>query len=469
MMTWASHVVTFGSAVLVLPLILKNFSKEEIAVWFVFAAVFNIVQLADAGFGPNLVRAVSYFHAGVDSLPNSYTDYVSQSAAAPASTSKSSNNAKLIALYVTSKTIYFVLIGGSVLVLSLVGTFLVRNVIRLAGSPPDLWASYAVLVVTGAVTVALTRWASLLQGLNRIASLRRYETVTGAIRIAGSIALLLLGQRILALVILGLSVTVIQYLLVRRDVLRWFTSEVKGFNPREMGFDSALFHNLWPSTWRMGLLACGSFMVSYGSGIVVSQIADTALIAGYLVTLRIVSLIRQIAQTPFYARLPDLFRLFAQFRLRDVRALVSTAIAASLFLMVAAFVGVGITGNPVFAALHFNTRILAGVSYVLLCVTMMLEMHHSMHSQIYMATNDVPFVVPSLISGGLIVVLGGAVVGRFGLLGLLGVQFVVQVAFSNWYPVLLSLRLLQWPVRDYVRDLLHGATHVLSYRLQIPR
>ena len=35
MMTWASQVVTFGSGVLVVPLILVNFSKEEIAVWFV--------------------------------------------------------------------------------------------------------------------------------------------------------------------------------------------------------------------------------------------------------------------------------------------------------------------------------------------------------------------------------------------------------------------------------------------------
>jgi hypothetical protein len=59
-------------------------------------------------------------------------------------------------------------------------------------------------------------------------------------------------------------------------------------------------------------------------------------------------------------------------------------------------------------------------------------------------------VIPSLVSG--LVILGGGflVLPGYGLIGIIMMKFLVQLAFSNWYSMMLSLRLLHWPLKNYL-------------------
>ena len=236
-----------------------------------------------------------------------------------------------------------------------------------------MWASYAVLVITGAVTVALIRWTSLLQGFNRIAALRRYETVSGAIRMAGAIALLLIGNGILALTVLGLGVTVMQYVFVRREALLALALEVKGFDQTAVGFDTALFQNLWPSTMENG-----PALVWFIHGEL--RLRDSRFSGRrYGRHCRLPCHIE--SGDPNQANRSD--AAVCQIA-GSVQALCAVshpgcqnisgpAIASSLLLIVGAFVGLGGIGNLLFAALQFNIRLLAGTAYLLLCVTVVLK------------------------------------------------------------------------------------------------
>ena len=75
MMSWASQFVRFGSAIFVLPLILKFFTPIEQSFWFFINSILGLAMLADAGFGPTMIRAVSYFNSGADYLPRNKKEY----------------------------------------------------------------------------------------------------------------------------------------------------------------------------------------------------------------------------------------------------------------------------------------------------------------------------------------------------------------------------------------------------------
>jgi hypothetical protein len=82
-----------------------------------------------------------------------------------------------------------------------------------------------------------------------------------------------------------------------------------------------------------------------------------------------------------------------------------------------------------------------------------LELHHASHAQIYMGTNHVPFLLPSIITGLLILCGGYLVVPRYGVMGLIMVQAISHLLINNWYPVYLNLKLLDWKLDKYFYDL----------------
>lgn len=68
-MTYLSYIVTFGSAIFVLPLVLLKLNSIEISIWFLFATILGLAALVD------LVRAVSYFYCGKKSIPKNINEF----------------------------------------------------------------------------------------------------------------------------------------------------------------------------------------------------------------------------------------------------------------------------------------------------------------------------------------------------------------------------------------------------------
>jgi len=107
-------------------------------------------------------------------------------------------------------------------------------------------------------------------------------------------------------------------------------------------------------------------------------------------------------------------------------------------------------GNTALEMLNKESQLVPMGILIIMVLTQILDSHSTFHAGIYISTNHIPFVLPSLISG--VVILGGGflVLPRYGLMGIIMMKFVVQLAFSNWYAMVLSLRLLKWPIKNYL-------------------
>jgi hypothetical protein len=62
----------------------------------------------------------------------------------------------------------------------------------------------------------------------------------------------------------------------------------------------------------------------------------------------------------------------------------------------------------------------------------------------------VPFVIPALGSGALILAVGFWVIPTHGVLGIVMAKFFIQFLVNNWFAPYLSLKLLKWPLHRYL-------------------
>jgi len=459
-MTWTSYSLQFGIAIFLLPLILINFTASEVSVWLLFQTIISFALLADTGFGSSIVRSASYFYSGAQQLPKNIKEFKQQEH----SKHKKINFSMLKTLLDTTAMLYWFLAVVAVVLLFFVGGLILENSIQLAGNSKELQLAFYLLVLKGAITLLITRWISFIQGVDKVASIRRIETVLGLIKLLAMILVVLQGYKIFALMAVDVFYSLILLVLAKRYVKNWF-SHYNVYYRQKLYFDKKLFFSIWPSTWRWGVMMYGGYFVVYGNSIIVAQIDNPKLIASFLLTQRLIFFIRQIAQVPLYANLPRIFQMLAKKEFYRLKSYCARAIAMGLLFQLISLVIIALLGNVILAFFDLKIQLVSTIVFLVMAMSIMLELHHAYHAQIYMGSNHIPFVFPALVSGVAILLIGFSVVDRYGLLGVVLTQFFVQLSINNWYPVYKTFNLLNWNVKDYLKSIFDS---IFIYKLRLP-
>lgn len=447
-MSWASAFVRFGSMIFVFPLILTNYSSIEQSFWFFTNTIIGFAMLADMGFGSVLTRAVAYFKSGSSRIPRNREEY----GLTDEFSNGEPNYGMLKDLLTTSNRIYLFLAVVVIVLLSTFGTAFIWNLMALSKHRTDFWLAYILLIFYCVVSINSMKWNSFVRGLNYVAVEARFKVFTSSIRIAIFVVLLIFNAKPVALIAVMLLEACVINWYMRRYVINWMkTNHIVIGN--KLFFNRDIFKSIWPATWRLAGLFLGGYLVDSGNAIIIAQISDAQLIAGFLFTSRIISFLKTISQTPFYSNIPTIYGLAAQKKLNELRIKSSQYIFLGLFIFICGSIVIIFAGDWTLQLIHSNTRFLGTNLLILMCLTVFLDLHSCMHASIYTSTNHVPFLIPALISGIVIVALGFNVLPLYGLLGILMVRFLVELSFDNWYTVFMSLRLLNWPFHKYVTEM----------------
>ena len=448
-MTWLSFFVKFGSALFVLPLILLNFTEAEIAVWFLFILILGMALVADSGFGPTIVRATSYYYSGIKELPRNIDEFKEQ---------KGKKNAinfyGLTNLLNTFNIAYLFLGLLSVFILLIVGYFIVSNAINMTEKVETLTYAFYIIVLRSFLIIQFVKWSSFIQGIDRVADIKKTESFFEFFKIISMFIVLIFGYGIFELMLIELFFTVFVLLYARYYVVKWFRSHNKVYKLK-FRFNKKVFDSIWPATWRFGSMQYGGFMTNNGTSIIVSQLNSPTLIASFLLTQKLIFFIRQISQAPLYANLPKVFQMMAKKDFNTLKFYCSRGIAIGLTMQFIALTLLLFFGTEILSFFNLKITLAPFTVLLIMSISIMLELHHAYHAQIYMGSNHVPFLLPGLVSGLAIVGLGFGVIDTYGLIGVVLVQFFVQLSLNNWYPVYLNLNLLNWRFRDYLKCLVN--------------
>ncbi|MDQ6911495.1 MAG: hypothetical protein M3128_01305 [Verrucomicrobiota bacterium] len=430
----------FGSALLLLPLILRRLPPDELGLWYIFVSLGALALLVDLGFAPTIVRAAGYLWAGSRTLLPfgiSLEEIENKPPRLP--------NLHLLADLVASVRVYYLTLAGVLfLLLSGAGGAWVWHKSAGLTNANSIRAAFLVYAFGLSLGFAHNLWPSLLSGINAVRQVQQITAACLFAQVCLTAAGLVFGWKLWALVV-GAVFAYVAERITARIVFRQLSPL------RHAKFDFSIIAVLWPNAWRSAAVGLGAYMILQASTLICSAFLDLRTTASYGLSLQAVTLLVGLSSIWVIAKMPTIYHLRAQGSLAQIARIFRQRISLALVTFVVGAIVLLSLGQNLLHHLHAQTLLLPRALLALLLIIQLLEMHHGLYGELVYSENVNPFVRPALISGATIVILSLVFAPRFGLWGMLLATGAVQLCFNNWWPVRRAIRGLGPVGRNYWR------------------
>ena len=443
-MTWSSFLARSLSLVVVLPLILTRLTTEEIALWYLLSTIIGLQMLADVGFSPTFSRVIAYGVGGLNTSELKDLRNIKLSASP-----RGSNWETIEKICSTMRVVYLRLTFISIFLLASLGTWSLVKPISTIANQTEGWLAWGVILLASTFTLVGNSYNSYLQGVNQIALLRRWQTLTSLAAIITSFLVLLLDGGLLGLVIANQGWLILNVL---RN--RWLCTTVENghfqrFNQKKI--DPIVFEAVWSSAWRSGL---GVFM-TYGlvqlSGIIYAQVGSSAEVASYLLALRLMQMVSQFSQAPFYSKLPLLAKLRSEGNLKQQVLVAKRGMLLAYWSYVAGFIGLGILATPLLNLMGSNAEFVSPLLWSLMGLGIFAERYGAMHLQLYSTTNHIIWHIVTGVYGSIYLIVSLALFKHIGVYAFPLGSLAGYLGFYCWYSAMHSYRAFGLKFWDFER------------------
>jgi hypothetical protein len=432
-MTWGSFAARSLSLIVVLPLVLTRLSTAEIALWYLFSTVIGLQSLADIGFSPTFSRVIAYGMGGLSIFEiKDLRDFKKSPVLAQP------NWETLEKICSTMRAIYLRLNVISIFLLSTIGTWSMFRPISKMSDTRFGWIAWGVILLASSFTLLGNSYSSYLQGVNKIALLRRWEILTSLGAIGTSVVILLNGGGLLGLVIANQGWLILNIL---RN--RWLCSTIENGRFRTFTrkkIDSIVFQSVWPSAWRSGL---GVFM-AYGlvqlSGIIYGQFGTASGVASYLLALRLMQMVSQLSQAPFYSKLPLLARLRSEGNLEKQIQVAKRGMTLAYWTYAIGFIMLGLFATPLLKLIGSNAEFVTPLLWGIMGLSMFAERYGAMHIHLYSTTNHIIWHIATGVSGIIYLVVSLSLFSRIDVYAFPLGTLIGYLAFFSWYSAMHSYK-----------------------------
>ena len=408
-----------------LPLILHMLSTEEIAMNYLMLSVSTLVALMDFGFTPQINRLVSYVYSGASNL-NKEGILEEQS--------NEISYALLFKLIKVTKNIYRRISVISLLLLASAGTWYMYGVTDGFTNVTNSLIIWSIFSLSTFFTIYYKYYDALLVGRGLVKESKQSILYSRLFNIVLIFALLLCGMGLMGVCISNL---------LSPFVGRWlshcffFDKKTKerliGFHSTEKE-DKDVFNAIWHNAKKAGINFVGTYCTRQFGLFIAGLFLASPVIASYGLLMQLVSIISTISSTFLNTFQPQIIssRIEGD-RNKTIKAF-SCSIAVYYIVFIVGALGLVLLGPWALTIIRSNAVLPSMCIVMIFLLISFLEEHHSNFAIFISTGNTIPFVPAALISGGLIC-LGDFLVLRFmnfGLLGIIAVQGLVQLAYNNW-------------------------------------
>lgn len=428
LMTWGSFALRSISMVVVLPLLLTRLDTNEISLWYLFLSIAGLQSLMDVGFSPTFSRVIAYAMGGAD---------VSQ-LQRPLAKGGGANKETLKKIIVSMRFVYVRIAVAWFCFITIIGTFFVIRPVSLMEDPTEAWVAWTIMVVCSYMIMWGSVYSAYLQGINQVALLRRWEMAFAAGGMVSSVVVLLAGGGLLSLVLVSQAWQVAS--VVRNRMLVKTIEGAQRIQVREDSRDSRVMAAVWPSAWRSGV----GILMSYGliqvSGIFYAQVATASQAAMYFLALRLIQVVSQFSQAPFYSKLPIMARHYAVGKRQELLKMASRGMALAFWSFAAGFLGLGLLADSVLSVIGSNVAFPPQLLWSILGLALYAERYGAMHIQLYSLTNRIVWHKANGIMGIILIICVLVSFDSFGVYAFPIGILVGYAGFYAWYSALHSYR-----------------------------
>ncbi len=279
---------------------------------------------------------------------------------------------------------------------------------------------------------------SILIGWGLISIAKQNEAITVIFRVCAITGLMFNAMPIYSFALVHLLTTWGQFALNFRNVKTkiLYDFEFSSIVNYLRHFSNEERSSFTKGQYRFGINIFSSYLIMNAGPLAVTNLKSDQSVSFYLIMVRMFQAIRQFAQVPVTVVVQKLVVLRAEGRISELLTLFTNR---SLVAMILYVFGFGLSFIYIGYVFGHN---LADYTYYLFMFGLVtfLELNHSNHAQLVLSKNVQPFLIPSFASGILSIVLMYPIFNKYGIVGAILVQGVVQLVFSNWYSVYLNIK-----------------------------
>lgn len=434
--------LNIGAGLIMLPLVARYLHSDDFGLWLVFMTLAALAQLLEFGFQPTLIRNVAYVYSGAVTLKR---------IGVPTKAVPGTINLRLLAdVWGASRKIYRVVALVALVVLWGIGSVYITSLTTMNQSIflcLLAWFSFAAGYVLnfyfGYVSGFLMGRGDIASANKAIVFSRCVFLFLGAVALILGFGLLGLGFANLVSAFVGRALA--WNFMYSRKSLEMF--EIKNIAPRNY-----MVKLLWHNSYRMGIVQLGAFLIQRSSLLLASSFLGLSVAASYGMTMTVLLTITAVGMVIMQVSIPKISALQSgNTHGEELVSKYGEILLISWFFYIASAILLIFFAPLFLSIISSKTQLLDTSLLVFSCVIFALELNHTIAATYLTTTNRVPFVIPAILSGVGIVLLGLAFVQWLGVVGLLLSQFIVQLAYNNW----------KWPLE--VQKLLDKS---LAYTLQ---
>ena len=409
MTTWASMASRAANTLGLTPIVLAVFPAEETSLWLLFVSLASLQRLMDVGLTTTMARRISYAleHGEVS---------------------------RVASLVSASHRFYLATALVSGVAAAVIGTAALVQPIDANTNSATGWTSWLVVLVSTSASMYGLRYTAHLLGAQKVALLRRWETVTGAGAVVSSAIALVVTRDFLTFVVVQQLWVIVG--VIRNGLLAHGLFQQRYAQQHGVSTNKAILLELWPATWRSAtgiLLGAG---VIRAVPLVAAQVVGGEKLTALLLILIVIDAIAMFASTPLYANIPTLSHLYAAGRLTAHLALASAQMRLSLLLYVSAVIVIGVSIPWVVTLLSPDEPFMWGELWLLFGAAFLGHRYGAMLVQVC-ATSDK--VVWHTADGGAALIVASALAVSLAALGVYAFPLSFLLAYCGYYAIFASI------------------------------
>lgn len=432
LMTWMSYSTKALTLFGVLPLVLKQFSSGDVILWYLFSTIILLQSIADFGFRQTFSRIISYAFSGAQDIGVFVNNEGITGASEP-------NKPLLNSIVSTMKRIYVWLTIISFILMATLGSWSMIKPISNTTNVSQAWWSWVIVLLVSCVSFYGKIYMNFLEGLYKIALVRRIETFTSIGSILTSIIVLYIAPSLLNLVIVNqfwVVVVILRDWYLCHTIDNSFYKQVSKKEP----FNKSIFQKIWRPAWRSGISGFMSIGLTNLTGLVYAQVGNTEGVASYLLALRIISQIREVSMAPFYSKLPLMAMLRVKNDISGLVKIIRRGMFLSHIVFVLGFVAVGLLSGFLIRIIHSHVQFVSQPMWILLGFAFFIQRYGAMHIQVYLSTNHIISHIADGIAGILYIVSSIIFSHYVGVYAIPLGMIVGYLGFYAWYAAMYSYR-----------------------------
>ena len=417
--TWSSLATRSLNIIVLIPFILKKFCPSEVSLWYLFGTIASFNFLFELGFGPSFIRAISYGVGGASSMKTRDGDGLP-------------NTKFLKHIWQNTKVVYLLLAILFFLILIFGGYFIVQKPINFLSNKSDGWLTWSITIIGTTFSFWGNMFTVYLQGVNKIALFRRYETIFSLCSIISCAIGINLGLDFVGLVILIQFWNIISVL---RNYLICKNDEIYAKIKSNFTFkiDKTIIKDLWSSSWRSAIGMVMSFGIINSSALYYAQLDDVKEVSSYLFCFRILQIIISFSMAPFYTKIPELARLYITNDNVNLVKIAKKGMMISHYTFVFSTILIGLFAPYALNLIGSSVQFIDNKLWAVLIIAFFIERYGAMHMQLYSVTNIIIWHIANSITGVILLVLLILTLPSLKFYAFPLSMIIAYLGFYSWY------------------------------------